>query len=71
MISDVIDIFGKDVKFFDETQTHVTVSANVNEMAMIQFEKNHAPGVVVLEPKELADKVKLKLEKALETYKNI
>ena len=71
MISDVIDIFGKDIKFFDETPTHVTVSANVNEMAMIQFAKGYAPDVVVLEPKELADKVKIKLEKALEAYKNI
>ena len=71
MISDVIDIFGKDISFFDETAEHVTVSAKVNEMAMIQFAKGYAPDVAVLEPKELADKVKIKLEQALEIYKKI
>lgn len=69
MISDVIDIFGKDVSFFDETETHVTVSAKVNEMAMVQFAKGYAPDVEVIEPKELADTVKKRLEQALEAYK--
>ncbi len=68
MISDVIDMLGKDVQFSDETETHVTVSANVNEMAMEQFARNYAPDVVVLEPKSLADNVKSRLEKALEIY---
>lgn len=68
MISDVIDMFGKDVRFSDETETHVTVTANVNEMAMEQFAKSYAPDVVVLEPTELADKMKKWLEKALEIY---
>lgn len=71
MISDVIDMFGKDVRFSDETETHVTVTANVNEMAMEQFAKSYAPDVVVLEPKSMADKMKTELEKALEIYKNI
>mgnify|MGYP000199440791 FL=1 len=31
MISDVIDLFGKDVTFSDETDTHVSVSVHVNE----------------------------------------
>lgn len=71
MISDVIDIFGKNVQFSDETETHVIVSANVNEMAMEQFAKSYAPDVVVLEPTELVDKMKKWLEKAWEIYKNI
>lgn len=71
MISDVIDMLGKDVRFSDETETHVIVSANVNEMAMEQFAKSYAPDVVVLEPTELADKMKKWLEKAWEIYKNI
>lgn len=68
MISDVIDMLGKDVRFSDETETHVIVSANVNEMAMEQFAKSFAPDVVVLEPTELADKMKKWLEKALKIY---
>lgn len=35
MISDVIDMLGNDVKFTDETDSYVTVTANVNEMAML------------------------------------
>lgn len=68
MISDVIDMFGKDVRFSDETESYVTVSANVNELAMEQFARRFAPDVIVLEPKELADKVRTQLEKALKIY---
>ena len=39
MISDVIDMFGSNVVFSDETDEHVTVSARVNERAMWQFAK--------------------------------
>lgn len=69
MVSDVIDMFGKDVRFSDETDTHVTVSVNVNEMAMVQFAKSYAPDVVVLEPQTLAEKVKESLEDSLRAYK--
>ena len=51
MISDVIDVFGTEVRFFDETAETVTVSAMVNEMAMLPFARSFAPDVVVLEPK--------------------
>ena len=33
MITDVIDMFGKDVIFSDENETHVTVTAKTNERA--------------------------------------
>lgn len=39
MISDVIDLFGKGVKFSEETDTHVSVSVHVNERAAEQFAK--------------------------------
>ncbi len=66
MISDIIDMFGNDVKFSDETDTHVTVTARVNEMAMYQFAKNFSPDVIVLSPQSLADKIKTDAEKTLE-----
>lgn len=71
MISDIIDMFGKDIRFSDETDTHVTVSVNVNEMAMYQFAKSYAPDVIILEPQSLADQIKENLEESLRAYKQI
>lgn len=68
MISDVIDMFGTDVSFSNKDESGVTVSTVTNEMAMEQFAKSFAPDVVILEPKELKEKVKNALEKALEKY---
>ncbi|WP_370752711.1 WYL domain-containing protein [Ruminococcus sp.] len=59
MISDVIDMFGNDVRFTDETDSFVTVTANANEMSMLQFVKSFAPDVVVLEPKQLEIRLKM------------
>ncbi len=69
MISDVIDLFGMDVDFSNETETHVDVTARVNERAMFQFAKNYAPDVLVLEPKSLVKKLKEDAEKTLKAYK--
>ena len=68
MITDVIDMFGKDVIFSDENETHVTVTAKTNERAMQQFAKNFAPDVEVLQPESLRQKVKEELERAVEVY---
>lgn len=69
MVSDVIDIFGKDVRFLNKDEKYVTVSSKTNEMAMLQFSKRHIPDVVVLEPQRLRDKVREALEKSLEEYR--
>lgn len=69
MISDVIDMFGKDVRFYDEDEKTVCVAAKVNESAMVQFAKNYAPDVVILEPETLRKQVKSELKKGLEAYK--
>ena len=70
MISDVIDLFGKDVKFSEETDTHVSVSVHVNERAAEQFAKNYAPDVVILQPKRLRDKLRDNLKKSWEAYED-
>ena len=44
MITDVIDMFGKDVIFSDENETHVTVTAKTNERAMQQICKEFCSG---------------------------
>ena len=70
MISDIIDLFGKDVRFFDETEIDVSVSVNANEMSIEHFAQSFAPDVVILEPKALAEKVKIRLQQAVEKYEN-
>ncbi len=67
-VSDIIDMFGMDVRFSDETAEHVTVTARVNELAMKQFAKSFAPDVMVLEPERLREEVKSEVEKALQAY---
>ena len=70
MISDVIVLFGKDVVFSEETDTHVVVSVHVNERAAEQFAKNYAPDVVILQPKRLRDKLRDDLKKSWEAYED-
>lgn len=70
MISDVIDMFGDDVRFTDETDSHVTVIAMVNKRAMLQFAKNFAPDVEVIKPESLRGEVREELKKAIEVYDN-
>lgn len=69
MISDVIDMFGKDVIFSDENETYVTVTTKTNERAMFQFAKNFAPDVEVLKPEKLRDSIREEFEKAVKVYK--
>ncbi len=70
MISDMIDLFGKGVKFSEETDTHVSVSVHVNERAAEQFAKNYAPDVMILQPKKLRDKLRDDLKKSWEAYED-
>lgn len=70
MISDIIDMFGKDVRFFDEDGDGVSVTVKANEMSVLQFAQNYAPDVVILEPKDLAEKIKKRLQQAVEKYEN-
>jgi len=58
MVSDIIDTFGKDVRFEEETDTYVIASAEVTENAMLQFAKSYAPDVVILEPQRMVDELK-------------
>lgn len=67
MISDIIDMFQKDVNF-REDEDGIVVSTYTNRMAMEQFAKSYAPDVIILKPQDLADKVKTDMEKALQKY---
>lgn len=68
MISDVIDMFGTDVRFSDKDETGVTVTTTTNERAMEQFALNFAPDVMVLRPERLRKKIVEKLKNAVEAY---
>ncbi|MCR4746804.1 MAG: WYL domain-containing protein [Lachnospiraceae bacterium] len=70
MISDIIDMFGRDIRFYDEMEGTVCVKVNVNEMAMVQFAKSYAPDVEILEPIELREQVKKELRKGYEVYRD-
>lgn len=69
MISDVIDMFGKEVTFSDEDERGVTVSVYANEMSITHFAQNFAPHVVLLSPERLREKVRENLKESLEKYK--
>lgn len=68
MVTDVIDIFGKDIRFEEESEEYVIVSAGVTEAAMIQFAKSYAPDVVILEPQRLVDEMKDWAKKVKKEY---
>lgn len=68
MISDVIDIFGGDIRFTDEIDTHVTVVAKDNLRVMFQYAKNYAPDVEVLKPEKLRDELREEFARAVAAY---
>ena len=68
MVADVIDIFGKNVRFEDDGSDVVIVRANVTEAAMLQFAKSYAPDVVILEPQSLVDQMKEWAKKVKKVY---
>lgn len=68
MLSDIIDVFGKDVRFSEETNTHITVTADVNEMAMEQFAKAYTPYIEIIKPVALRDRMIYNLTKGIQKY---
>ena len=54
------------IKGIDDT--HVTVAVKANENSVLQFAKNYAPDIVILEPKGLREQAVEELRKGLEGY---
>ena len=69
LVNDVIDWFGKDVSFYDETEDEVTASVVVNLKAMRYWAKQYANHVEVLKPQKLREQIKEDLVKAEGKYK--
>lgn len=68
ILNDVIDWFGTEIVFFDETEDDVTARVTVNWSAMRYWAQQYCRFVRILTPTDLADTVKSDLQGALENY---
>ena len=68
ILNDVIDWFGTDVSFSDESDDEVTARVEVNLRAMKLWAIQYVPYVKVLSPQSLTDEVKKSLQVALNQY---
>ena len=68
ILNDVIDWFGTEIVFFDETEDEVTARVTVNWSAMRYWAQQYCRFVRILTPTDLADTVKSDLQGALENY---
>lgn len=67
-VSEVIDWFGEDIAFSDETEDEVTARVTVNLQAMRKWALQYALHVRILSPQSLADEVKADIHAAMENY---
>ncbi len=68
IVADIIDWFGKDVEFYDETDDELTVRTTVNENAMRAWGLQYARHITVLTPQSLVDAIKADLKTAMGNY---
>ncbi len=68
ILNDVIDWFGTDVSFFDETTEEVTAKVRVNINAMRRWALQYALHARILSPQSLAEQVKEDIRAAAENY---
>ena len=68
IMNDVIDWFGTEIAFPDETEDEVTARVTVNWHAMRHWALQYCRHVRILEPIDLSNTVKNDLQAALERY---
>ncbi len=68
VLSELFDWFGRDMRFSDETDTHVTVSVVVNLSAMACWAKQYSEHVEVLSPQSLRERVIKDIKKGARLY---
>lgn len=68
LINDVIDWFGNEITFLDETEEEITAKVHVNLMAMRRWALQYALHTKVLSPLSLAEEIKKDLEEAIKNY---
>lgn len=70
IIKDVLDWFGMDVKFSNETDDEVDISVTVNERAMHIWALQYGEHIEILEPKQLREQIAKAAEEISNKYKN-
>ena len=70
ILNDVIDWFGSDIAFSEETEDEVTARVTVNWSAMRYWAQQFCRHIKILSPADLADTVKEDFLIALEKYKD-
>ena len=68
ILNDVIDWFGTDIAFSDETEEEVTARVTVNWSAMRHWALQYCRHVCILAPSDLAEHVQQDLTDALKRY---
>ena len=71
ILNDVIDWFGTEITFFDETEDEVTARVTVNWHAMRHWALQYCRHVRVLAPDNLVQTVKADLQTAIERYEEL
>lgn len=68
LVSEVIDWFGSEIEFFDETEDEVSARVRVNLQAMRKWAMQYAVHAKILSPQSLAEQVKSDLREAAQQY---
>ena len=68
IVGDVLDWFGKNVEFSDETEDEITVRVTVNEKAMRRWALQYALHTKIISPESLMEQIKEDLAAATENY---
>ena len=69
LVTELIDWFGADIRFLEQTEDEVTASVWVNLKAMQKWALQYALHARILSPRRLADAVSEDIKKAMENYK--
>ena len=70
IVGDILDWFGRDVKFFDADEDEITASVSVNLDAMFYWALQYGEHIEVLEPAGLRDRIKAAVSSISEKYEN-
>lgn len=68
IVTDVIDWFGKDIKFSDTTDDEFTVTVKVNPIAMKMWALKYSRHIRVIFPQSLVDEIKADIDFAKKNY---
>lgn len=68
IVTDVIDWFGKDIKFSDATDDEVTVTVKVNPIAMKMWALKYSKHIKAIFPQSLVDEIKADIDFAKKNH---